>query len=1180
MDLRGHLSQHRINDSPYVCKVRSCEFRASQRMNLFDHYSQMHRDTTLLWCPFCPYVEYISRSQLRTSKDAIHCRSLIDHFMKHVQVGQTYRCRLCAYAFLTRTELHAHQHADHTGVIPPSWNVKATKNAWQTSTSSKLQIHPEQKEEGLVFSFSNEDIKHLPRETFLISKNEILVVDTNNTQFTQAEAPDVTGNAIAVPAIKKSVKLIDAKREGQAKLQMQQNKGHLQQSGKPSPSFSLIVDISKHPMHMATDLSQKIEAIWMGQGGQRGGRFDILQAIRSPVVQAALKHLEVVPTHRPDARSFTIGSFAGSANETSELAAGADFVNQLVTRGAARGLTLDDKPVKLHIGPEELEQNMIAAKERGSQFVMVISEKYYTAHKELKYLELKYNIPTQEVLMNVARSAVQRQQGVTFDNILLKTNIKNKGLNHDVKFREDAMQKLVNNKERIIIGIEMSHTTSGEKENSASVVGWSANCLGHPVLYTGNFMYVRARETEPCLDPVFKQVIMRMKKYRPKPTKLDFDIYIGGVSEGQMARVARNAVQKLRENLLPMKIEHNISVVVVSLDHAERFFIEVCLEGTVKQEPDTSQSGFTGEEKLNLKTATDEECYNQYLLLRSNAVLLAYFPRRWEQIKLTNAAFNYCSSVTGVPLKCLDCERPFPESKTVVEHAKLCKGIQEDDKEELIPVTPKKAPRRGGRSSYKPDLSITEFEKTPYLFVLLTPQLQNNLAKEILALEHVIACPGCGATYEEAGAGAAHLAFCLAPQSEYDRYKGRLSDLQSLPDREFRRIVRGTVTQSMKIVCHACGKVITTPYGAEYHVLRCGRNPEDRPWKCHYCGFASTQSLSKQHLDVECEERRKAMNSEGRTFVKEEAESEEEEEEEEPAPEPEPEPQPEEIYVGEARPKRVPKRRRADADGDHNDPDFHPTATAEIAIGGNKEINKFLTAIGSRKKMNAAGKLVKHREMPSISGGLIPGKSSRVSVGRGGTLRFKFRKLDVTETVPNQADLGRYQRAIWECQRAWEEEVMNSPFTNPLLEIPTVSWEEVPDSEYIASLRVKESIGIRHGKIPATPRKPPPEKKDRLKGPPPLGVPPIISLDWTFSQGGDLIAAVNAAGAIVFWELSKKEYVTDEGLLGAEMIADTWSSPAVDACWNSDRTLAVSFRERTIRLLDTKVEIACWKKLR
>ncbi|CAJ0559392.1 unnamed protein product, partial [Mesorhabditis spiculigera] len=70
--------------------------------------------------------------------------------------------------------------------------------------------------------------------------------------------------------------------------------------------------------------------------------------------------------------------------------------------------------------------------------------------------------------------------------------------------------------------------------------------------------------------------------------------------------------------------------------------------------------------------------------------------------------------------------------------------------------------------------------------------------------------------------------------------------------------------------------------------------------------------------------------------------------------------------------------------------------------------------------------------------------------------------------------------------------------------------------------------------------------------------------------GGDLIAAVNAAGAIVFWELSKKEYVTDEGLLGAEMIADTWSSPAVDACWNSDRTLAVSFRERTIRLLDTK----------
>ncbi|CAJ0936917.1 unnamed protein product, partial [Mesorhabditis belari] len=454
------------------------------------------------------------------------------------------------------------------------------------------------------------------------------------------------------------------------------------------------------------------------------------------------------------------------------------------------------------------------------------------------------------------------------------------------------------------------------------------------------------------------------------------------------------------------------------------------------------------------------------------------------------------------------------------------------------------------------------------------------------------------------------------------------------------------------------------------------------------------------------------------------------------------------------------KRRKTNAAGKpgaNKDPDFHPTATAEISIKGNREIKKLLddfNKMGQSKKVTA-------RYQTSVASRLIPGKSSRVSILKGGTLRFKFRKLEVTETVPNKADLQRYERVIWEAQKRWIEKMASQEFCAALKNFTSTQWTPSSECDFVAMLKTKKSIGIRHGAITTAvkdnvdllssgavlydlpiselpdnleqitfgkhtfvdfksgsrkkeitssdwtsiaytggpinsldfapvqrkdgsdilalsvfpedstltgkgrtwikqtgyfqlwmltrptegmtiptlcgivripdeglvlkvkwcakpcevPKKdddpigylavamasgkiliykisdvlfnncdaeavpvfePSPDfvlrqenNPEYMTGENPLGYPPIISVDWAHFAGGDRIAAVNAAGNILIWELSNEEFTTEDGILPIEMSSESWNSPAVDVVWNSEKAVAVSFREGLLRLLDT-----------
>lgn len=263
--------------------------------------------------------------------------------------------------------------------------------------------------------------------------------------------------------------------------------------------------------------------------------------------------------------------------EDRNLATLGAFCDQLVSRAAYRGMKLA-APQKIQVDSRNLAAEFAKASAAGITFILMVSEDYDEAHKELKYLEIKHKIATQEVCISVARKAVERRQVVTFDNIVMKMNIKNKGFNHDVMFPSAPVNALLNNTNRLIIGIDMSHPAPGViRDQSASVIGWAANCLHHPTMYSGNFVYCEPRQTEPDLTPVFKQVIGRLLKYR-KVNITNIDIFISGISDGQLTRHSCNAVEQCLEVCRVVNFTPQVTLIAISMEHAERFY-NVRIEG-------------------------------------------------------------------------------------------------------------------------------------------------------------------------------------------------------------------------------------------------------------------------------------------------------------------------------------------------------------------------------------------------------------------------------------------------------------------------------------------------------------------------------------------------------------------------------------------------------------------------
>ncbi|CAJ0962227.1 unnamed protein product, partial [Mesorhabditis belari] len=262
-----------------------------------------------------------------------------------------------------------------------------------------------------------------------------------------------------------------------------------------------------------------------------------------------------------------------------------DFAGEFVQRASGRSMAIQKPKTIYQAYPVQLDNLIRKASESGVNFVMVVTDRGADVHDMIKYLELKYKIITQEITWRICAKAADgaaRKQYAVMDNILMKSNVKNQGFNHVIQLPQNlnTLQQKIFDMDRVIVGIEMSHSSTGANERDASVLGWSGNVTRNPYFFPGNFIFVPSRETEPNLEDFFTQVFGRIMKYRPSLPKF-FDLYMGGVTEGNMARVAKSTMESLQAvcDQLPKYPLPKTTLIFVSQDHIERFFPEVIRTG-------------------------------------------------------------------------------------------------------------------------------------------------------------------------------------------------------------------------------------------------------------------------------------------------------------------------------------------------------------------------------------------------------------------------------------------------------------------------------------------------------------------------------------------------------------------------------------------------------------------------
>ncbi|KAK5970547.1 hypothetical protein GCK32_018124 [Trichostrongylus colubriformis] len=96
----------------------------------------------------------------------------------------------------------------------------------------------------------------------------------------------------------------------------------------------------------------------------------------------------------------------------------------------------------------------------------------------------------------------------------------------------------------------------------------------------------------------------------------------------------------------------------------------------------------------------------------------------------------------------------------------------------------------------------------------------------------------------------------------------------------------------------------------------------------------------------------------------------------------------------------------------------------------------------------------------SVSGGVIPEHSTRLTISGDGKMRFKFRKADIKGGVTGTAGYPRYLEYVRRSTEKWIEEVSALPYCSHLSDIKPSIWKATSTSANLPFSN-KESVGIR-----------------------------------------------------------------------------------------------------------------------
>lgn len=224
---------------------------------------------------------------------------------------------------------------------------------------------------------------------------------------------------------------------------------------------------------------------------------------------------------------------------------------------------------------------------RDVNFVLMVGKENDIHYDVFKLCESRYNVHTQWVTHRTVSEVVNENKHITLTNILLKTNIKNRGLNYKAVLDTSRLCVSFNQGQSLVFAYDVSHPgeldsmlSQNQKEARVvgefpSVVGIVANVLQEPASFVESFFYQQSRKEE-VMTPLFVAHIKKMldaliKNGRDLPPTVI--ILRDGVSEGQFNMVVykelpliKKACREFRPTWSPKFL-----VVIVTKRHRKRF---------------------------------------------------------------------------------------------------------------------------------------------------------------------------------------------------------------------------------------------------------------------------------------------------------------------------------------------------------------------------------------------------------------------------------------------------------------------------------------------------------------------------------------------------------------------------------------------------------------------------------
>ncbi|CAD6192561.1 unnamed protein product [Caenorhabditis auriculariae] len=249
-----------------------------------------------------------------------------------------------------------------------------------------------------------------------------------------------------------------------------------------------------------------------------------------------------------------------------------EYILRLSRKASQMGLRLPNPVFKVLMRYEnDIEVLIRNEKNNGTEFVLFIARDDLNLHPWIKYFELKHDIATQEIKCGRAAQTIERNDSITLQNVILKLNLKNGGLNYELTPKNPTSKIFATDQSRLFVGIEMSHGVRGK---GFSVLGWSANIKQNPSEYLGGHYYVKNTQEENTLLPTIRRVIERCLETCAKLQRKigHVFVYLNGVSEGQYADVNVDYVEAIRSGFGGLHLK--VTVVAVSSIHNVRLYQE------------------------------------------------------------------------------------------------------------------------------------------------------------------------------------------------------------------------------------------------------------------------------------------------------------------------------------------------------------------------------------------------------------------------------------------------------------------------------------------------------------------------------------------------------------------------------------------------------------------------------